>query len=229
MSPKNARLNSQVNEKANNDHGVFSISNVEFKDENEEKESSQNKEEVTEKLSNLSLRQRKPAHDTLEKEGMETTSEKETTEKIEPKSSSKPKKAKQVKKKIDRNPLHWFGILVPSSLRTSQQHFKTGNKGICNHLPLAAFLMISPIVVTQIVEEANLVNRLSTLEERFEELQKEKERILCEMSDSAEKLSQPCVEVKGNLESNNYASEHEGECENEQDQVVPEINASDIA
>lgn len=89
--------------------------------------------------------------------------------------------------------------------------------------------MISPIVVTQIVEEANLVNRLSALEERFEELQKEKERILCEMSDSAEKLSQPCVEVKDSLERNSYESEHEGESENEQDQVVPEINVSDIA
>jgi hypothetical protein len=89
--------------------------------------------------------------------------------------------------------------------------------------------MISPIVVTQIVEEANLVNKLSALEERFEELQKEKERILCEMSDSAEKLSQSSVEVKDNIERNSYESEHEGESENEQDQVVPEISTPDIA
>jgi hypothetical protein len=94
---------------------------------------------------------------------------------------------------------------------------------------LTAFLISFPIVVTQIVEEANLVNRLSVLEERFEELQKEKERILCEMSDSAKTLSQPCSVVENDVENNSHDKEHGYEGEDELDQVVPEINASDIA
>ncbi|KAI8581064.1 hypothetical protein K450DRAFT_234460 [Umbelopsis ramanniana AG] len=198
----------QVDEQGENGNDIFSISNVEFKDENDGEETGQIKDEVTEKLSNLSLRQRKPAHDTPEKEQLETKGEKETTEETKPKTKSKNKKTKEVRK-IDRNPLHWFGILVPSSLRTTQQHFKT--------------------VVTQIVEEANLVNRLSVLEKRFEELQKEKERILCEVLDSAKQPSQPCSVLGKDVESNGYESEPGHESENELDQVVPEIDASDTA
>ncbi|KAI9286130.1 hypothetical protein BC943DRAFT_336908 [Umbelopsis sp. AD052] len=198
----------QVSEQGDNDNDVFSISNVEFKEENDTEESSQAKDEMTEKLSNMSLRQRKAAHDTLDKDQLETKDEKESTEETKPKSNSKTKKTKEVRK-IDRNPLHWFGILVPSSLRTTQQHFKT--------------------VVTQIVEEANLVNRLSVLEKRFEELQKEKERILCEMSDPAEQLSQPCPAIEKDVESNSYESEHENDSEDEMDQVVPELHAPDTA
>jgi hypothetical protein len=123
---------SQVSEHDHNDNGIFSISNVEFKDENDAEESNQTKDEVTEKLINLSLRQRKPAHDTLDKDELETKGEKEATEDTKLKTKSKTKKAKEVRK-IDRDPLHWFGILVPSSLRTSQQHFKTGNESEYNH------------------------------------------------------------------------------------------------
>lgn len=46
----------------------------------------------------------------------------EMNEKRPVKSSTKNKK----KKKPIRDPLHWFGLLVSPSLRTSQHHFKTG-------------------------------------------------------------------------------------------------------
>jgi hypothetical protein len=36
------------------------------------------------------------------------------------------KTEKPQKKQIIRDPLHWFGLLVPPSLRDSQKHFKQG-------------------------------------------------------------------------------------------------------
>lgn len=33
---------------------------------------------------------------------------------------------KSLKNKVNKNPLNWFGILVPSTLRDTQKHFKQG-------------------------------------------------------------------------------------------------------
>jgi hypothetical protein len=43
--------------------------------------------------------------------------------------ADKPDSAEKEKKavKTNRNPLHWFGLLVSPSLRTSQGHFQIGN------------------------------------------------------------------------------------------------------
>ena len=44
----------------------------------------------------------------------------------EPKTDNKTQTETSQKKLIVRDPLHWFGLLVPSSLRESQKHFKQG-------------------------------------------------------------------------------------------------------
>lgn len=63
---------------------------------------------------------------------------------------------KKNKKKIKKSgdPLHWFGLFVSPSLRTSQDHFKTATE--------------------QLIHQVNRVNQLKYIEKRYHELQEEK-------------------------------------------------------
>lgn len=40
------------------------------------------------------------------------------------------KKVRKMPTKANGDPLHWFGLLVSPSLRTSQDHFQTGKTGL---------------------------------------------------------------------------------------------------
>jgi hypothetical protein len=79
------------------------------------------------------------------------------------------------------------------------------------------------------MEEANHMNRLSVLEERYKALQKEKERILLELSDSAQQGTKSDADRDLHVDSFSYESEDNDERYNELDQVVPEIETSDTA
>ncbi|GAA5810211.1 hypothetical protein MFLAVUS_003630 [Mucor flavus] len=63
---------------------------------------------------------------------------------------------KKNKKKIKKSgdPLHWFGLFVSPSLRTSQDHFKTATE--------------------QLILQVNRTNELKRIEKRYHELQEEK-------------------------------------------------------
>lgn len=63
---------------------------------------------------------------------------------------------KKNKKKIKKSgdPLHWFGLFVSPSLRTSQDHFK--------------------IATEQLIHQVNRVSQLKYIEKRYHELQEEK-------------------------------------------------------
>ncbi|CAO3651161.1 unnamed protein product [Mucor fragilis] len=63
---------------------------------------------------------------------------------------------KKNKKKIKKSgdPLHWFGLFVSPSLRTSQEHFKSAAE--------------------QLVDQVNRIRELETMEERYHQLQEEK-------------------------------------------------------
>src|SRR5205085_2081299 len=41
---------------------------------------------------------------------------------------------KSLKNKVNKNPLNWFGVLVPFTLRDSQKHFKQGLKKNFNNI-----------------------------------------------------------------------------------------------
>ncbi|KAJ8651765.1 hypothetical protein O0I10_012658 [Lichtheimia ornata] len=64
----------------------------------------------------------------------------------------------QSKKSTIRDPLHWFGLLVSPSLRASQDHFKT--------------------VTQQLVEQANCIHDLDSLENEYRQLEKRKQKLL---------------------------------------------------
>ncbi|SAM04708.1 hypothetical protein [Absidia glauca] len=78
--------------------------------------------------------------------------------------ADKPDSAKKEKKaaKTNHNPLHWFGLLVSPSLRTSQGHFQ--------------------IATTHLVDLANLVHDLDTLDQQYEGLKNEKRQLLEQQS-----------------------------------------------
>ncbi|RHZ79075.1 hypothetical protein Glove_152g103 [Diversispora epigaea] len=61
-------------------------------------------------------------------------------------------------KRRTRDPLNWFGVLVPSSLRESQRHFKQGFTGIINII--------------------NLRNEIIHKEAEYQALKKEKEKLI---------------------------------------------------
>ncbi|OAD05719.1 hypothetical protein MUCCIDRAFT_106275 [Mucor lusitanicus CBS 277.49] len=63
---------------------------------------------------------------------------------------------KKNKKKIKKSgdPLHWFGLFVSPSLRTSQEHFKSATE--------------------QLVDQVNRIRELQAMEKRYHQLQEEK-------------------------------------------------------
>ncbi|EPB92455.1 hypothetical protein HMPREF1544_00753 [Mucor circinelloides 1006PhL] len=63
---------------------------------------------------------------------------------------------KKNKKKIKKSgdPLHWFGLFVSPSLRTSQEHFKSATE--------------------QLVDQVNRIHELQSMEKRYHQLQEEK-------------------------------------------------------
>ncbi|KAG2211547.1 hypothetical protein INT46_006563 [Mucor plumbeus] len=62
------------------------------------------------------------------------------------------KNKKKIKKSCD--PLHWFGLFVSPSLRTTQEHFKS--------------------VTEQLVNQVNRIHELESMEKRYHQLQEEK-------------------------------------------------------
>lgn len=124
---------SKVNEQRDNRNDVFSITNVEFDDESKANEnlSDTAKDEVTEQLNKLTLRQRTAAQANADRTVPEMLKENEKDESAT-NTEKRASKKRTEKRPIDRNPLHWFGILVPASLRTCQQHFKNGNYNCSN-------------------------------------------------------------------------------------------------
>ena len=58
--------------------------------------------------------------------GADSSDKGSKAKKEQEKTASKSPQKKKIKK-VAKDPLHWFGILVPESLRTSQGHFKHGN------------------------------------------------------------------------------------------------------
>ncbi|KAI8081542.1 uncharacterized protein BX664DRAFT_195937 [Halteromyces radiatus] len=79
--------------------------------------------------------------------------EKEEYEMDEKKPTNK-KKGNKVNK-VNGNPLHWFGVLVSPSLRTSQEHFQTA--------------------LTHLIDMANLVHDIENLEQQYKALKKDKQ------------------------------------------------------
>ncbi|CAG8585138.1 1201_t:CDS:2 [Acaulospora morrowiae] len=67
---------------------------------------------------------------------------------------------KPTKKRVLRDPLNWFGVLVPSSLRESQRHFKQGFSGMINII--------------------NLRGEIIKKEVEYQTLKREKERMMAE-------------------------------------------------
>lgn len=108
---------------------MYSISNVVFNDEPKEKDTEYDEKRVSEELDKLSLRHR--TNNVTDNDALCSNSKMKDNARVdqmtEKGSNTKPL-AKPTKKKkvIDRDPLHWFGLLVSPSLRTSQQHFKSG-------------------------------------------------------------------------------------------------------
>ncbi|CAO3672142.1 unnamed protein product [Umbelopsis vinacea] len=200
----------KVNEQRDNRNDVFSITNVEFDDESKANEnlSDTAKDEVTEQLNKLTLRQRTAAQANADRTVPEMLKENEKDESAT-NTEKRASKKRTEKRPIDRNPLHWFGILVPASLRTCQQHFKN-----------AALYTL---------EEANHLNRLTVLEEQYQALQKRKAQILNDLSSLRAKDDlKPGLKPQQQLaQSENNERESESESENHDDQVVPETDVLD--
>ncbi|CAO3595554.1 unnamed protein product [Absidia cylindrospora] len=93
------------------------------------------------------LRQRK--EDKSKSRNSDSTTEKddETKDKVEKKAA-----------KTNGNPLHWFGLLVSSSLRTSQNHFQTAT--------------------THYIDLANLIHELEIMEQQYQSLKKKKQDLM---------------------------------------------------
>ncbi|ORZ09468.1 hypothetical protein BCR42DRAFT_381539 [Absidia repens] len=95
------------------------------------------------------LRQRK--EDKSKQGNRDSDSEKEkddgTKDKVEKKTA-----------KTNGNPLHWFGFLVSSSLRTSQNHFQTA--------------------ITHYIDLANLIHELEIMEQQYQYLKKKKQELM---------------------------------------------------
>lgn len=89
---------------------------------------------------------------------------------LETKTDNTAKTDKPQKKKIIRDPLHWFGLLVPPSLRDSQKHFKQGLVNMVNLL--------------------NLRNEILEKEAQYKIMKQEKEKIMQELSKSKEPVSE---------------------------------------
>ncbi|KAJ2962722.1 hypothetical protein NQZ79_g2187 [Umbelopsis isabellina] len=183
---------------------VYSISNVVFNDEEREKDTEYDEKQISEEMDKLSLRQRakndtdNDAHCSNPKE-----SDGGNTDQITEKDPSTKPLTKSTKKKkvIDRDPLHWFGLLVSPSLRTSQQHFKS--------------------VISRCIQQANHEHKLAKLETQYLVLRQEKLEIIQEIERSAKALKTDGAQVDDR--------EHDGEIHDEledseiiEDQVVPQ-------
>lgn len=222
---------SKVNEQRDNRNDVFSITNVEFDDESKANEnlSDTAKDEVTEQLNKLTLRQRTAAQANADRTVPEMLKENEKDESAT-NTEKRASKKRTEKRPIDRNPLHWFGILVPASLRTCQQHFKNGNYNCSNPmLNMTLNWTFLPTAALYTLEEANHLNRLTVLEEQYQALQKRKAQILNDLSSLRAKDDlKPGLKPQQQLaQSENNERESESESENHDDQVVPETDVLD--
>ncbi|KAI9476092.1 MAG: hypothetical protein EXX96DRAFT_575754 [Benjaminiella poitrasii] len=102
------------------------------------------------------LRKRNVRKGTDEDEGSEWVKVEEDDIKIKDNDIKLTEKKETTKNNKDksRDPLHWFGLLVSPSLRTSQEHFKSATE--------------------QLVQQVNKINELKMLEKRYQELREEK-------------------------------------------------------
>ncbi|GBC05397.1 hypothetical protein RclHR1_06200002 [Rhizophagus clarus] len=89
---------------------------------------------------------------------------------LETKTDNTNKTKKPQKKQIIRDPLHWFGLLVPPSLRDSQKHFKQGLVNMVNLL--------------------NIRNEILEKEAQYRILKQEKEKFMQELSKSKEPVNE---------------------------------------
>ena len=83
---------------------------------------------------------------------------------------------KKNKKKIKKSgdPLHWFGLFVSPSLRTTQEHFKSGkmnNKALSMRMLIYIYMYL---VTEQLVNQVNRIHELQSMEKRYHQLQEEK-------------------------------------------------------
>ncbi|GAB5588680.1 hypothetical protein Unana1_03580 [Umbelopsis nana] len=185
------------------DNNIFAINKVEFKEEADEEKRENAEENVSEQLNNLSLRKRIGAQESHDGGAIPEMENKDDGRDHKSDANSKSGKADKPvtnkaheKRPVNRNPLYWFGVLVPPSLRTSQQHFKT--------------------VVSYAVEEANLLHKLSALEAQYQALQNRKQQILSDMVSSPKASSY--------IESDNEDKIPDSSIdESVGDQVVPEL------
>ncbi|CAG8480189.1 727_t:CDS:2 [Funneliformis caledonium] len=74
------------------------------------------------------------------------------------------------KKQIVRDPIHWFGLLVPSTLRESQKHFKQS--------------------LVNMVGLLNIRNEILMKEVQFKKLKNQKEMIMQELIKSKESINE---------------------------------------
>ncbi|KAG2175563.1 hypothetical protein INT43_001210 [Umbelopsis isabellina] len=159
---------------------------------------------ISEDLDKLSLRHR--AKNVTDDDGLCTNPKLEDSAKadqmIEKGSNTNPV-AKPTKKKkvIDRDPLHWFGLLVSPSLRTSQQHFKS--------------------VIAKCIQQANHEYKLANLEAQYKALQQEKLQIIQEIERSAKALKSDGVQMDDRERNGETFDDYE-DSEITEDQVVPQ-------
>lgn len=113
-----------------------------------------------------------------------------------------------------RDPLHWFGLLVSPSLRSSQDHFKTGKFLISYVCACAIFIKIimflslcllpcsffflsfffftihlHTLAVGGLLEQVNHIQELAELEERYKQLESRKQALQALQAQSASSSS----------------------------------------
>ncbi|CAO3664973.1 unnamed protein product [Rhizopus stolonifer] len=110
----------------------------------------------TDDLKGLSIKQDKPEKDKPEqmKEKEEGLRKRNTKTSNDSEPNIEPKEEKKVKK-TNNDPLHWFGLFVSPSLRTSQKSFKSATE--------------------KLIDQVNTIRELKEMEERYRDLLKRKE------------------------------------------------------
>jgi hypothetical protein len=70
--------------------------------------------------------------------------------------------------------LHWFGLFVSPSLRTSQDHFKSGKTSLFMIGMNIYTNVLLKIAAEQLIHQVNRIQELESMERRYNELQEEK-------------------------------------------------------
>lgn len=126
----------------------------------------------TDDLKRVSIKQDKSEKDKPEqmKEKEEGLRKRNTQTSNDSEPKIEPKQEKKVKK-TNKDPLHWFGLFVSPSLRTSQKSFKLGKWLIfCCKLINRVF-----IATEKLIDQVNTIIELKEMEERYHDLLESKE------------------------------------------------------